>query len=255
MRLSVSGARGAFGLFFIAGSALLLSAPAQAQEVAQIPTPPLTPAPSARAAGPSASLWVGGDVSTDSFAFGSGLTFALNGNLYSDGLLLRGTVGLGDYDIGPPGTPRAHFASAALLVGYQGHLGDVFVAGFAGPQLNNNSHGAPASVAGTQFNGLFTGEIGIPAGRVDLSAWGSYSTFQNQFTISGRALYRVLPGFRLGPQVAYSGGNTWHRGRVGGFTSIYMRNSALEIGGGYSWNPDTGAGEGVYGNMSLSFPF
>lgn len=255
MRIYMSGGHSRHGLRFIVGGLALIATPAFAEQGSLPPPPPPSTIAISSAPGTKGNVWVGADAEPGSVAVAIGTTFALNGNLNTDGALLRASAAYGGYESGPAINPRVHFGTGSLLIGYQTHLGKVFVSGFVGPQVIHNGEGADPNVRGTSWAALVTGEIVVPAGNMELSSWGSYSTFENQYYVQGRVLYRASPKFKIGPQAALLGGNTWRSGRAGGYFQMATSFGAFEGGLGYTWDRDGSNHEGVYGGGSLTFRF
>lgn len=230
--------------------------PALAQETRQ-PAPVIPPASDND--NPGSVLAIGGDGSSAGYsAFAAG-TFALNGDLYADGVLLRASGGVGEYNAGvkPFVTDTdVTFYNASLLVGYQKRLGDVNVTGFVGPELIHNGRGADPRVRGTEIAARVIGEIYAPGESVDLSVWSTYSTFENQYFINARALVHDMPpAGGIGPDVSLFGGDGWQRMRAGAHVSFPTTFGQVGVSSGYDWDLKGDVEESLYGSLILSLPF
>lgn len=210
-------------------------------------------------ANPGSVLSIGGDLSGTGISGYAAGTFAVNGDQYSDGVLVRVTGGAGEYKSGT--TPFAaggdvSFYSLSGLIGYQKVSGNVKLSGFIGPELVHNGHDADRRVRGSKLAGRIIGEVALPGREVDLSFWSTYSTFENQYYVSGRAQFHGEAGKGgIGPDVALFGGDGWQRGRGGLFATIPSEFGEIGVGGGYDWDLRGHIRESAYGNVSISLPF
>ena len=207
--------------------------------------------------GPAGSLAIGGDGSSTGYALFAGGTYALNGRLYDEGVLLRATAGVGEYRAGvtPFATDRnVTFYSGSLLVGYQTKVGDANVAAFVGPELVHNGRGADPRVRGTEWAARAIAEAYFPGESVDFSLWSSYSTFENQYFVTGRSLIHDMPNTGgIGPEIALFGGDGYQRMRAGIHAALPLRSMQIGVSSGYDWDTKGDARESLYGNLIFSF--
>lgn len=202
-----------------------------------------------------ATLWGGIDVSPSSKAFFAGGIYALNGDLSRDGFLVRASFTLGEYErrVFAGDTSDVSFQNVNVLVGYQHDFGGARAAFFVGPDFTHNGSGASADVRGSSWGVRGIAELVVPVStRIDLSSWATYSTIEDQYYIQGRALYRPSDRFRIGPEVAFLGGDTWRQRRVGGHAAFAVPVGEFGISVGHAWNSGSDADDGVYANAILS---
>lgn len=247
---------------FTRGIALLLSASwlsatssANAQEGPTTVPPPLSvTAPSPQSNPDGSGLSIGADVSPGSHAFFVGGVQALNGDLSADGFLVRASFTAGQYD---EGNNEVSFEGGNLLIGYQHAFDGTHVAFFVGPDVVHNGKGASPDVRGTSWAARGIAEFSTPlSSRLDLIGWGTFTTFESQYYVQGRALYR--PGdnyFRIGPEVSFLGGDTWSQRRVGGHAEVPLPFGGLGASVGHAWTRRGGDNDGVYANLILSISF
>jgi hypothetical protein len=230
-----------------AGSLVPLAA--SAQVASTLPPPDIS--------NPGGVVSVGGDVSGSGFSGYVAGTVALNGDQTADGFLLRATAGAGEYKSGttPFATDDVSFYSASLMVGFQKRLGDVQIAGFAGPELVHNGKGADPRVRGSETAARFIGEISAPGSEVDFSLWSTYSTFENQYMVNTRAMFHG-PSDKpaIGPDAALFGGDGWQRARGGLYLVVPSRHAQFGIGTGYDFDLKGDVHEAPYVNVSVNFP-
>jgi hypothetical protein len=239
---------------------LFAASPASAQDApTTVPAPiPLSVVPSER--NPHGTgLSIGADVGPGSYAFYVGGVQAINGDLSADGFLIRAGFTFGQYDEGI--LRDVPFEAGSLMVGYQHAFDRTRVALFVGGDIIHNGEGADPSVRGTEEAFRVVGEISTPVTeRLDLTGWGSYSTFENQYYVQARALYRPGDnGFRMGPEGSLLGGDTWDQARLGGHADFPLRLGGLfgELGlsAGYAWGQRRVDEDGLYANAILSISF
>jgi len=202
--------------------------------------------------------WLGIDVSPNSYALFGGGTWALTGDLDEDAVLLRVSGALGEYDqeLLSGSDSDVSFQNVNVLIGYQHNFENGRVGAFVGPDYTHNGEGASPEVRGSSWGVRFVGEAAAAVSPdFQLSAWGTYSTIENQYFVQGRALYRASEGFRIGPEIALAGGDTWHQNRAGGHAAVGLPFGELGVSVGHTWGADSNIDEGLYANAILSFVF
>jgi hypothetical protein len=202
-----------------------------------------------------ATIWVGVDFSPSSKALFGGVVYALNGDLSRDGFLVRTSVGLGEYDrrFLSGDTSDVSFQNASALVGYQHTADGVHVAFFIGPDFVHNGSGASADVRGSSWGVRGLAEVDVPVSPdFNLNTWATYTTIENQYYLQGRGLYRPSDRFKIGPEAAILGGDTWKQHRVGGHAAFAIPVGEIGVSVGHAWNSRSDAKNGVYANAILS---
>lgn len=231
----------------------LFPAGAAGQEVVSQSVPPV-------ADDTSTVIGFGGDISKGSHVVYGAITHALNGDLNTTGALVRASVAGGQYATGL--TPFSsgsdvNFYSAGFMLGYQARTDrGVLIAGFVGPELVHNGSGADPRVEGTSWAARFVGEAYIPGDTIDFSVWSSYSTFENQYHVTGRALANDIVGNgQVGPELGLFGGDGWRRSRAG--LHIAQPTSVGQIGlsAGFDFDLKSAVYESPYASVGVSFPF
>jgi hypothetical protein len=148
------------------------------------------------------------------------------------------------------------FQAASVLVGYQHIAGPSRVAFFVGPDFSHNGKGASPEVRGSSWNLRAVAEASTAISpRVDLIGWGTYSTFENQYMVLGRALYRPGEQFKIGPEASVSGGDTYEQYRLGAHASVPVSFGAIGLSVGHAWGGRSGDNDGLYANAILSLSF
>ncbi len=247
-RISISRRR-LYAVAIILGGSLTTTA-ALAQVAAS--APPL------ESSNPGGVVSIGGDVSGSGFSGYIAGTVALNGDQTADGVLVRAVAGVGEYKAGTTpfaATNDVNFYSASLMLGFQKRLGDIQVSGFAGPELIHNGKNADPRVRGSETAARLIGEIAAPGEDVDFSLWSTYSTFENQYMVSTRALFHG-PSDKpaIGPEAALFGGDGWQRARGGLYLVVPSEHAQFGIGGGYDFDLKGHVHEAPYVSVSVNFP-
>lgn len=232
-------------------------AAAAQQGPAAIPAPIAIPAPSEQNDRSGFGFSAGADVSEGSHAFFVGGVHALNGDLSADGFLIRGGFTAGEYEEGSlAGISDVSFESVSVLVGYQRAVGPARVAFLVGPDFAHNGAGASPEVRGDSWGVRAVAEFYTPISpSLDVVGWGSYSTFENQYFVQGRILYRPSNRFRIGPEVSLLGGDTWQQYRLGARAVVPLSFGEVGLGAGHAWQDRTNDNEGLYASLILSIGF
>lgn len=232
------------------------SAAATQQSSPIIPTPVPAPVPTSAATQQSSSFWAGGEIAPSSWASYVGGIHAFNGDLSADGFLVRGGFTFGEYDTTvPDGESDVSFQNANVLIGYQRAVGSGQIALYVGPDFTHNGSGASPDVRGSDWGVRGIAEVFVPiAPRLDLSGWATYSTIDSQYYVSLQTLYRAAPQFRIGPDAAVLGGDTWKQHRIGARAAFGAPIGEIGLGVGHVWDRRS-ASDGVYANAILSIRF
>ena len=239
-------------------SLLCAGAGASAHDPGSPAYPNLASAPAVHSEAQSVALWLGGDVGPSSYAFFTGGRWAVNGDLSKDGFLLQLGGAAGEYDGGIVSAENAHvgFQNVNALVGYQHNFQSGRAALFVGPDYTHNGKNAFPDVRGDAWGVRVIGDVVTSVSPdFDLSGWGTYTTIQNNYLIQGRGLYRASNHLRIGPEIAFAGGDTWHQNRAGAHAGIAFRGGELGVSFGHTWGSASGIHEGFYGNAIISASF
>jgi Cellulose biosynthesis protein BcsS len=203
-----------------------------------------------------------------------GLVRALNGNLASDGILLRvmGTYGTYEYDtIGGTAIDTDRFGGEIGL-GYQVYSGGMRFAAYAMADYQNHDREGvdPLSVVVDDewgFKGQLEAETAT-GGPLYVGLSGNYSTAFDSYWSRARVGWNLgSAGWNLtiGPEVMGIGNEDFDQVRYGAFVSglptlfslIFGGDSKMTISGGYAESSGTGQGgeDSIYGTISSSYKF
>lgn len=247
------------GIALLLANFILASAAMAATEQSSpvLPAPVPVPIPTPTGAPQSASLWVGGEVGPSSWVSYLGGVYSLNGDLSADGFLLRGGFTFGEYDnADAEGQSDVSFQNANVLIGYQQAIGAGRVAFYVGPDFTHSGSRASSDVRGGSWGVRGIADLYVPVtSKLDLSSWATYSTIESQYFVSLQTRYRVLPNFRIGPEVALLGGDRWKQNRIGAGAAVAIPIGEVGLGVGHVWDRNSGGEEGVYVNAILSVGF
>lgn len=208
----------------------------------------------------STVLFGGFDGRTHSYYGYLGGVAALNGNIATDGFLLRGLALYNPYDYTTPavagGVVDGKMTSANALVGYQKYFtGGVarFYVGFEyeGHRLSPNN--PFDSDEGNHYGVHVRGDLETPYfSPVYGSLLASYGSATQRYWVRGRGGYN-FNGVIVGPEGLLTGNRETKEQRVGAF--VTFRNIVpfeLSISGGYSHTEDNRGGGSAYGILELS---
>lgn len=247
-----------------AGLALsvLGAAGAKAADTLKLPLPVLG-APPAKIY--STVFFAGLDDRTRSYYGYAGVVTALNGNIATDGFLVRvmGLYNPYDYDstavVG--GKVDGKMTSFEAMLGYQKYFPSVTARFFAG--LDYEAHSlSPSnpfdSNEGTHWGVHLRGEIESPyQSQLYYNLHGSYGSATERYWVRGRAGYN-FSGFIVGPEGLLTGNRVSKEQRVGAFLTIrhlQLLPFEVSVSGGYSNTDETRGGASGYGTLELSMAF
>jgi hypothetical protein len=251
--------RVAGGLF----GAAIATLSAQAQAPAEGPTTTQLPAFVAPnpAAGPLWGYLWGGVGSTNTFYGGyAGAMVALNGNLYSNGVIVRADWAAGRYSHKTATFPDSHVNTdgGSLMIGYRGAIGPGWITGYIGPSYEAHHQADPTSALSGQLGGvkIVTEYMTTIGQSMNLYSSLSYNTpFQTVFFLA-KPTYRLTESLSIGPQFsAGSGteGNSYGNWRIGPVLDISTPYYDISISGGLL--QQTRGPDGYYAGVFLGIPF
>jgi len=192
--------------------------------------------------------------------YGGGV-IAFNGNLISDGLILRAEGGGGQYDynlIQPGGANNFEVSTnnASALVGYRTAVGQGWLTGYLGvqreEQANDVDPNAELQGSETGFKGIV--EYWVPVGdKWQIVAFGSAAEPFGTWVGYGRLTYMVTDRIKIGPETMYFENQAYRDGRIGGYMSLDVNWGEISISGGYR-HPYTDSPDGYYANVTVGVP-
>jgi hypothetical protein len=189
------------------------------------------PALSAKAA--SNSIWSGIDRTDDSLYGYAGIVHAWNKDMLANGILMRGSVGVGSYEYNTVGVTGLEVdgdsISADLMVGYQYFYGEsTRLTGYLG--IHHEDHDLSPTDVENSVQGDETGAKAILefstslADKVSLSGAGSYSTAFDSYWSRMQVGYD-FGMFTVGPEVSVLGNEGFDQQRYG------LAVSNIDLGG------------------------
>ncbi|MBV8393948.1 MAG: cellulose biosynthesis protein BcsS [Alphaproteobacteria bacterium] len=224
----------------------------------------LADVPAALAADPTVSVFTGGQALwNSSYAYAGGMA-ALGGSIYSDGLRLRVSGGIGQYsyDIQPGVRQGVGYQQGDAMAGYRLSLGPANVTLFGGVEVQNHDDSNPnATTRGTVAGGKGQVELYSPLGpNAFVFALGSLSSNYTSYYSFAKAGYRVNERLSIGPQGSADGSVTYNHAGAGAFVSYNFGRAELSVSSGYEFDlrgaaPGSANANGVYGAVDLSFKF
>ena len=204
-----------------------------------------------------------------------GAVHAFNGNLGTDGLLVRIFGGFGSYDYDTPAVPGGNvdtdLFAGDLTIGYQTFGSGLRVSGYIGVSYENHDRSPedPGNVVqGDEvgFKGILELET-LENSPIYFGAIGGYSTGFDSYWARGRIGANVGRGIVIGPEIIGLGNEGFDQVRYGAFISGLPSLMSLVFGGdgkmsvsvGYADSAVGGSGQGgddsVYGSIGSSFTF
>lgn len=236
-----------------------------AVHAADVALPTLPPAPPIKTY--STVLFGGLDTRSQSTYGYGGVVYALNGNLATNGFLLRGMYLYNPYSYSSPavigGNVDGRMNAFDVLLGYQVTIMDVTARLYTG--LDFEGHRLTPD---NPFDSNRGDAFGVHV-RAELeTAYGSRSPFygsllatygsaKDRYWVRGRTGYN-FNGFIVGPEAIVTGNPETHDNRVGAFLTIRSPNLApvdISVSGGYSDTKANRGGAGAYGTLELSLAF
>lgn len=187
----------------------------------------------------------------------------LNGDIASDGILLRALGAYGEYDYRSAavagGKVNADVATFDAMIGYQKGLDDIFLRGYVGfdyedhdlspknPYDSNRGSDVGVKVQGELETG-YTSEYYA-------SVIGSYGTAKDRYWARLRGGYN-FDGYILGPEALVTGTHESDEQRIGAFMTLTnLGQVGLSVSTGYSDTSDRRGGSSWYGTLELSTRF
>lgn len=240
------------------------SLPARAAYVA--PPPVMTVFPPFPSTGPISFYdWVGAYINRTFVGGYGGAVGAFNGNVYSDGFLLRLDMLGGEYKYNTTAFPNTHvpMVNGDVMIGYRKMFGQAFVTGYVGAAFENHDNDDPtARLRGAEGGGKVLGEVYTPiTSLLDLYAYASYATPFRTYQVYGMLGFLIADRIRIGPEAGTNGNEAYHEEKVGGIVRIeFPTFGRLNVSAGY-YTPHASGGSGLgtqpgaYVNIYLGFDF
>lgn len=220
----------------------------------------MTYAPTAAAA--STSVFGGVNAKEDVWYAYLGGVHALNGDLDTDGWLIRAMIGGGEVDYqagGAVGNVDSDIFDADLMVGYHIFEGRNRYTGYIGANYRDNdlSPNDPGnSTSGDEFGAKIQLEANSWMGDMwNLDAIGSYSTAYDTYWARARFGYAWSGNLLIGPEGVVSGDDEYDEQRIGVFVSG-MQLGAIDVSAsvGYA-DTSRGGDDSIYGGIEFSTRF
>jgi len=199
----------------------------------------------------------------DAYFLYGGAVHALNGDLASEGYLLRGFVGFGEYDYRNSGIAGGKvdgdIVSLDASVGYQIFVDNMRLTGYVGVAFENNdlSPNDPGnSTRGDEVGVKLQGEIA----SVGLAPWhwsalASYGSANDSYWARVRVGYEVTQ-FIIGPEGLLMGNDEYDGQRIGGFITLPQLGAvSVSLSGGYADVDGTQGDSSAYGSVDFSTAF
>lgn len=197
--------------------------------------------------GPRFANWAGVDVLAKSSSAYAGMSYAVNGAIDQPGWRLRVNGGMGRYTykrnvIGRWGPERRKFQGnnvfADLLVGYQFQLDRTTLKVFAGGDSEHHFIDPEDPVARARGT-AFGGKVAVEAFHwLTPELWGavnaSYATTFDTYKVEARSGYRVAEAIDLGVETRIEGNADYDAGRLGGFATLHLGETAITAAAGVS---------------------
>lgn len=252
MRASIAVA--AIGLLFSACLASAQQGSPFSGSVEPVIAAPKTPA--------AVYTWLGGAISNGYGGTYTGGIASLNKNLLSDGVVLRGDLGGGNYTYNRSTFPSATIPGSVAtyggdaMVGYRKSVGAGWMTGYVGANVETHDNRDPAAV----LSGTKAGVKGIVeyfgpiSPSFDISGYASYSSAFSTYTAFGRVGYKLVDKVKVGPEASLFGNDAYRDGRLGGFIGLETPFGEIAISGGYR-RPFTTGPDGYYANLYVGFEF
>lgn len=192
-----------------------------------------------------------------------GIIDHLNGDVASDGILLRAFGTYGEYDYRSAavagGKVNADVTTFDAMIGYQKGLEDFFLRGYVG--LDYEDHDLSPN---NPFDSNRGSDIGVKVqGEIETgylspyyaSVIGSYGTAKDRYWVRVRGGYN-FDGCILGPEGLLTGTHESDEQRIGAFMTLTnLGRLGLSVSTGYSDTSDRRGGSSWYGTLELSTRF
>lgn len=246
-------------LGFVASIGLLMTLPAAAQQISPQANPSTWVAlpPVGTLSRPIGLYAWSGAGSTNTYYGGfGGFLWALNGNLASDGFIIRGETTGGGYRYVATGFPHEQVdtVGAGVLLGYRKSIGSGWLTGYVGGNFEEHDNPDPAApIRGTHGGVKGLVEYYQPLNdKFDVSGSASYSTAFSTATVSGRLGYKLIDNLKIGPEITYASNVNSRDSRVGSFISHDTQFGVIVLSGGYV-KPLVNNPDGYYANIQFGF--
>ena len=202
---------------------------------------------------------------TDDFVGGyAGGVAAINGNLSSNGMVVRaeGLYGSYDYDLIAPGaSPNFDVLmyNAGAYAGWRFGTGIGWLTGYFGVwgEDHNNDLDPKAKLRGTETGAKGIVDLWQPLGpNWTLVGYGSYADAWNTWNAYGRLTYSITDKIKIGPETGFFGNDAYEDGKVGGYFSYspdFLGYGEIVAAVGYR-HPFTDSPDGYYANIFVDFP-
>lgn len=214
----------------------------------------------------SSVAYAGVDIRERSYYGYAGLIRALNGNIATNGFLVRGSVLYGEYDYTLPvvgGVIDGDVTAFSALVGYQhffqGLVGRVYAGvDYEDHDLTPDNPFDPNR--GSDFGVMVRGELETQYSFNALfygSLVGIYGSAKERHWVRGRAGYN-FGGIILGPEAIFTGNPVSDDTRFGAFAILRNPNLApaeVSFYAGHSHTESIRGGSSMYGGVELSLAF
>ncbi|MBX9823534.1 MAG: cellulose biosynthesis protein BcsS [Xanthobacteraceae bacterium] len=219
----------------------------------------------APASGPGTAVWLGGAFKDRAWVGFVGAVAAVNGNLDTDGFLVRGQYLYVNWDfdstLSSTGTASGTLNRGDIQLGYQIVRNGMVAAGFIGVDYQDYNY-SPSITRDARLKdqpgAIFTGRwASAGATTTPFSVEGNYSTANNAYWVRGRVGYD-FGWVAVGPEVGVLGNRVFDEARYGGYMSFTVNPSFIvELNGGYAdrlrGDNVFGGGSGGYGGVTLVF--
>ncbi|MFZ2208769.1 MAG: cellulose biosynthesis protein BcsS [Porticoccaceae bacterium] len=208
-------------------------------------------------------LFGGVDGREKSFYSYLGIIDHLNGDIASDGILLRAFGSYGEYDYRSAavagGKVNADVATFDAMIGYQKGVDNLLLRGYAGLDYedhdlspNNPYDSNRGSDVGVKVQGEV--ETGY-ASEYYANVIGSYGTAKDRYWVRLRGGYN-FDGYVVGPEALLTGTHESDEQRIGAFMTLTnFGRVGLSVSTGYSDTSDRRGGSSLYGTLELSTRF
>lgn len=223
----------------------------------------LSPLSLVSASAESTLAYWGTTMKENSSTYFAGAAYALNGDIFSNGFLVRvsGSVGGYNYDtvsvIG--GNVEVAMHTADVLLGYQ-HIEESFkISGYAGFNLQNREYTPldPNTTTAGERTGV-KAQFDLrttPQSPIFFNLLGNYSTATESYYVRGRTGAKV-GGLTVGPEAISLGNESNESYRVGAFVSgVDLGEVSVTVSGGYSYANDGFSQDSPYFSVSMSNHF
>lgn len=195
---------------------------------------------------PTRQTWIGAQSTGADWAIYTGTSYALTGDIMSDGWRMRVTGGFGRYHYHSAGSRfRGRSGTGTLLLGHRLQMGDLTLKAFAG--LAGAGHVVvpfdPDNAAiGTNYGGAGTLEAWLNySERVWFSGDASYATVAESFSANLRIGRRALHGSSLGAEIGITGNADFAAVRLAGLIRHPWTNGEIVVSVGGSKDRDSPA--------------